>query len=82
MTTLPTAHVIEADGRTLTIGQLRLLMDKLPAEAHVMVDGNDVKVATDYAGILYMDTGKGLPMPCTVCGFYGCMCHAHIEDEQ
>ncbi len=76
MTAIPFAHVVEAEGRTLTVGQLRLVMDKLPAESTVMVDGNDVKVATDYAGILYMDTGKGLPTPCQGCGFYGCDCHA------
>jgi hypothetical protein len=80
--TLPFAHVVEAEGRTLTVGQLRRLLDVLPDESMILVDGADVKVATDYAGILYIDTGTGLPMPCVACGFYGCECHLPREDGQ
>jgi hypothetical protein len=80
---MPFAHVIEAaQDRTLTVGQLRQLMHLLPDDSNVLVDGQNVKVATDYAGILYMDTGLGLPMPCPACGYYGCNCHEKWEEDR
>jgi hypothetical protein len=81
MTAMQFAHVVEAAGRTITVGQLRKIIAALPDESMILVDAKDVKIATDYAGILYMDTGTGLPMPCVACGHYACDCHLHTENE-
>ena len=37
---LPHSHVVEAEGRTLRVGQLRALMERLPDESMILVDGN------------------------------------------
>lgn len=82
MTAIPRAgRVVQAAARTLTVKQLALLIGdgQLADESPVLVDGRDVKIATDYAGVLYMDTGAHLPNGCPACGGYGCDCDLIIE---
>ncbi len=67
-------RIVEAAGHTLTVGQLRRLIDGLPDDSSVLVDGRGVRIATDYNLVLYMDTGSYLPNGCPACGGLGCHC--------
>jgi hypothetical protein len=69
---LDRSYVIEADGRTLTVGELRRVMDHLPDDAIVMFDGGYVRAVTPYGGVLHVDSGRQLPAPCPGCGRQGC----------
>ncbi len=69
---LDRSYVIETDAQTLTVGEIRRVMDHLPDDAIVMFDGRYVKAVTPYAGILHVDSGDHLPGQCPGCGRRGC----------
>ncbi len=63
-----------ANGKGLTVGELRQMIWHLPDDATALVDGKDIKFATPYNGVLYLDTGVNLLPPCPACGSWGCDC--------
>jgi hypothetical protein len=69
-----------AEGSTLTVGQLSEMIWHLDDQGPALVDGRPIKFATPYAGVLYMDTGARLPVPCPACGAFGGNCCA-VGDE-
>lgn len=70
------SFVLEADGDTLTVGDLRRMMDHLPDDAKVMFDGGYVRAVTPYCGVLHVDSGNGLveTARCSTCGAIPCGC--------
>lgn len=70
------SFVVEAEGATLTVGDIRRMMEHLPDDALVMFDGDAVKAVTPYAGILHVDSGRSLAyrMKCSDCGESPCEC--------
>lgn len=70
--TLPRSVCVEAGRNSLTVGELRRLLDQLPDDVEVRADSLPVKVAAHYGRLLLLDTSTGLPKECPGCGQHGC----------
>jgi len=69
---LPRSICVEAGRHSLTVGELRQLLQQLPDEVEIRADSLPVKVAAHYGRLLLLDTCTGLPAECTGCGQHGC----------
>lgn len=69
---LPRSICVEADQQSLTVGDLRRLLDRLPDDVEVRADSLPVKVAAHYGSLLLLDTSTQLPNACPGCRQHGC----------